>query len=84
MAEYKINPPKIVMPGQKIDIPKSKHKPKQFTYLANKSFSAEFRRSDFFLNIDCGIFMKIRKEKIKEYLCDAIDKYWEVCEDDIS
>lgn len=84
MAEYKTNPPQTVVPGCKIDIPKAERKPRQFTYCANKSVSAEFCRSDFHLSISCGIFMEMRKEEIKECLCDAIDKYWEVCEDDIS
>lgn len=84
MAEYRTIPPKSVAIGDKILIPKSEQKPRQFTYLANKSFSAEFHRSDFCLNINCSIFMEMTKDEIIKYLCEAIEKYWEVAENDIS
>ena len=82
MAEYQAIPPKTVVAGDRIYIPK--HKPRQFTYLVNKSFSAEFRRSDFWLNVDCSIFMEMTKDEIIKCLCNAVDKYWEVVENDIS
>lgn len=84
MTEYRTITPKSVAIGDKILLPKSEQKPRQFTYLANKSFSAEFHRSDFYLNIDCSIFMDMTKDEIIKCLCNAVDKYWEVSENDIS